>query len=218
MNGLPAEMIDRWQDRAEPAPGECLIYWHMLVGTDPGVIALARAARRKLAPFTGLHMTPYVWLHITALIIGPASEISDEHIRQMATAARRRLADVPPVTVTVGKLLFHSEAIMLAAQPGEALLPVLEAVQEATQEATGRPRRAGSKLPWIPHITIAYSTARQSAEPIISAIARSLPERKVQISTVSVVNQRGPERAWDWDTKATVRLGKVDVSGTTDRA
>ena len=42
MNGLPAEMIDRWQDRAEPAPGEGLIYWHMLVGIDPDVIALAR--------------------------------------------------------------------------------------------------------------------------------------------------------------------------------
>lgn len=27
---------------------------------------------------------------------------------------------------------------------------------------------------------------------------RSLPERKVQISTVSVVNPRGPERSWDW--------------------
>ena len=76
MNGLPAEMIDRWQDRAEPAPGEGLIYWHMLVGTDPDVIALAQEARRKLAPFTGLHLTPYAWLHMTALIAGEASEIT----------------------------------------------------------------------------------------------------------------------------------------------
>ena len=106
MNGLPAEMIDRWQDRPEPAPGEGLIYWHMLVGTDPDVIALAREARRKLAPFTGLHLTPYAWLHMTALIAGSASEISEEQIRQMATAAGRRLADVPPITVTVGKILF----------------------------------------------------------------------------------------------------------------
>ena len=58
MNGLPVEMIDRWQDRPEPAPGEGLIYWHMLVGTDPDVIALACEARRKLAPFTGLHLLP----------------------------------------------------------------------------------------------------------------------------------------------------------------
>ena len=59
MNGLPAEMIDRWQDRAEPAPDEGLIYWHMLVGTDPDVIALVQEAWRKLAQFSGLHLTPY---------------------------------------------------------------------------------------------------------------------------------------------------------------
>ena len=51
MNGLPDEMIDRWQDRAEPAPGEGLIYWHMLVGADPDVGALAQEVRRRLAPF-----------------------------------------------------------------------------------------------------------------------------------------------------------------------
>ena len=208
MSGLPAEMIDRWQDRPEPTPGEGLIYWHMLVGTDPAVIALAREARRKLAPFTGLHLTPYAWLHMTALIAGPASEISGEQIQQMAVAAGQLLEDVPPITVTVGKVLFHSEAIMLVAQPAEALLPVLEAVREATQEVIARPGRAGNKLPWTPHITIAYSTARQPAEPIITALGLSLPERKVQISTVSVVNQRGPERSWDWHPEATIRIGK----------
>ena len=207
MNALPAQMIDRWQDRAEPAPGEGLIYWHMLVGTDPDVVALASEVRRKLAPFTGLHMTPYAWLHMTALIVGSASEISNEQIRQMAAAAGRRLADIPPITVTVGKILFHPEAIMLAAQPAQALLPVLEAVREATQEVTGNPGKTGGKRPWTPHITIAYSTARQPAEPITTALGQSLPERKIQISTASVVNQRGPERSWDWHREATIRFG-----------
>lgn len=207
MKGLPPEMIDRWQDRAEPASGEGLIYWHMLVGTDPDVIALVREARRKLAPFSGLHLTPYAWLHMTALIVGPASQISDEQIQQMATAARQRLAAIPPVTVTVGKILFHPEAIMLAAQPADGLIPVQEAVREVTQEVTGSPGRAGSKLPWTPHITIAYSTARQPAQPIITALGRSLPERKVQISAISVVNQHGPERSWDWHPEATILLG-----------
>jgi 2'-5' RNA ligase len=207
MNGLPAEMIDRWQDRAEPAPGEGLIYWHMLVGTNPDVIALAQEARRKLARFSGLHFTPYAWLHMTALIAGSAREITGEQIRQMASVASRLLADIPPPTMTAGKILYHPEAIMLAAQPAEALLPVLEAVREATQAVTGSKGRAGNKLPWTPHITIAYSTARQPAEPIITALGRALPERKVQISTVSVVNQQGPERSWDWHPEATIRLG-----------
>ena len=70
MSGLPAEMTDRWQDRAEPAPGEGLIYWHMLVGLDPDVLALATDVRRRLARFPGLHMTPLAWLHMTVLIAG----------------------------------------------------------------------------------------------------------------------------------------------------
>ena len=207
MNGLPVQMIDRWQDRAEPAPGEGLIYWHMLVGTDPEVIALVREARRKLAPFTGLHLTPYAWLHITALIAGPASEISGEGARQLASVAGRLLADIPPAQVTIGEILYHPEAIMLAVRPAEALLPVLEAVREATRLVTGSPGRTGSKSSWTPHVTIAYSTTPQPAEPIINALGRTLPERKIQISQVSLVNQRGPERNWDWHPEATIRFG-----------
>jgi 2'-5' RNA ligase len=200
-------MIDRWHDRAEPGPGEGLIYWHMLVGGDPDVIALAREAQRKLTPFTGLHMTPNAWLHITALIAGSASEISEEQIRQMAAIARKHLADTPPISVTVGKILYHREAIMLAVQPAEALLPVLDAAREATDQVTGTLARNGNELPWTPHITIAYSTSRQPAEPIITALGRSLPKRKIRIKELSLVNQRGPERKWDWHPEATVRLG-----------
>src|SRR5467141_1242889 len=78
MSGLPDEMINRWHDRAEPAAGEGLIYWHMLVGADPDVHALALEARRRLAPFAGLHLTPPEWLHMTVLIAGLASEIDSD--------------------------------------------------------------------------------------------------------------------------------------------
>ena len=96
---------------------------------------------------------------------------------------------------------------MLAARPAEALAPVLEAAKHATREVTGSPGQVGNKLPWTPHVTIAYSTARQPDGPIISALSQSLPERKVRISSVSLVNQIGPERSWNWRPEATVRLG-----------
>ena len=96
---------------------------------------------------------------------------------------------------------------MLAVQPAEALAPVRNVVKAATSEVTGSSCGAGNKLPWTPHITIAYSTARQPAAPIIAALGRSLPERSVQISAVSVVNQQGPERSWDWHPEATIRFG-----------
>ena len=208
MNGLPDEMIDRWHDRVEPAAGEGLCYWHMLVGADPGVRAMAHEARRRLAPFAGLHLTPPERLHMTVLIAGLASEIGRDQAERMAAAAARILADVPPITVTIGKILYHPEAIMLAARPADALMPVLEAAREATRQVTGNPGRSGSKLAsWTPHVTIAYSTARQPAGPIINALGMALPERDVMITAVSLVNQRGAERDWNWHELCSARWG-----------
>jgi hypothetical protein len=61
MNALPTEMIDRWQKRAEPAPGKGLVYWHMLLGDHADVVAMASSAQQRLAAFTHLHMTPLRW-------------------------------------------------------------------------------------------------------------------------------------------------------------
>jgi len=208
MSGLPVEMVDRWQDRAEPAPGEGLVYWHMLIGADPDVHALVQEAQRRLAPFSGLHLTPLEWLHMTALIAGPADQLSKEQVREMADAAEQTLAAIPPITVSVGKILYHPEAIMLAARPADALKPVLRAAKKATRQVTGSLGRSGSKLAsWTPHITIAYSTARQPAGPIISALGMSLPELRVKIRAVSLVNQQGAERNWDWEPLAAARIG-----------
>lgn len=208
MSPLPAELTDRWQDRAEPAPGQGLVYWHMLVGRHPQVTALARDAQRRLAAFTGLHMTPLEWLHMTALIAGPADQISARDCDRMAAAAARLLAGTAPITVTFGKVLYHPEAIMLAATPPDALAPVRDAVRQATREVAGTNGQAAHAGPWTPHVTVCYSTSRQPAGPVIEALGRRLPPAEVQISDVSLVIQHGPERQWDWQPAATVRLGE----------
>jgi 2'-5' RNA ligase len=204
---LPTEMIDRWEHRADQAPGEGLVYWHMLLGSHPEVVELARTAQDRLSAFSGLHHTPLNWLHMTALIAGPAEEITEPQISQMAEAATRLLASTPPIRVTFSKVLYHPEAIMIAATPPEALAPIAEAAKTATQEVTSTPGRPGNKLPWTPHITIAYSTARRPAAPIIQALGRELPEVSVEIPAISLVVQQGPERSWDWRRVATARIG-----------
>ncbi len=204
MNGLPTEMIDRWEHRAEPAPGEGLIYWHMLLGDNPEAVSIATHAQQRLAPFSGLHMTPLKWLHMTAMIAGPAQEISGEQVELMAAAAARRLAAIEPSSVTLSRVLYHPEAIMLAARPADALIPFLEAALEATQEVTGTDGRAGNKLPFTPHVTISYSESRQPAQPLIDALGLELPARQIQVGAISIVNQHGPERNWDWHVMARI--------------
>lgn len=170
MSPLPAEFTNRRRDRAEPAPGEGLVYWHMLVGGYPEGVAIAPEAQKRLASFSGLHMTP--------LIAGPASLISEEKISRMAKSASRLLAGTGPVTVALGEVLYHPEAIVLAATPVTALAPVREAALAATREITGTGGPEESTAQWRPHVTVCYSTSRQPAEPVIAALGRSLPEHR----------------------------------------
>ena len=76
--GLPDQMTDRWRNRPEPAPGEGVVSWHMLMRDYPEVVDLARRAQRRLAGFDGLHMTPLRWLHVTTLLAGPAADFAPD--------------------------------------------------------------------------------------------------------------------------------------------
>ena len=60
---------------------------------------------------------------------------------------------------------------------------------------------------WIPHVTVAYSTEDQPADPIIAALGRELPECPVMIDAIHLVAQHGPERAWNWQSLARITLG-----------
>ena len=172
----------------------------------PQVLDLARDAQQRLAQFPGLHMTPLERLHMTTLLAGPADHFSPGQLQQMITIASAMLADTPAITVTVGGFLYHPEAIMLAVRPRQALASVHNAVQVATQAVTGGHDPHDNSLPWIPHITVCYSTADQAMAPIVAALEPQQRQWQIQIRTVSLVIQRGPERLWDWRTIGAVRL------------
>ncbi|MCG5220316.1 2'-5' RNA ligase family protein [Streptosporangium sp. KLBMP 9127] len=198
MSPLPVEMVDRWRDRAEPQPGEGTFYWHMLVGRYPQVRAIAREAQDRLTQFSGLHFTPAKWLHMTALAVSSTDSMSLDQGHAILVETSRLLATAPPIPVTLSRILYHPQAIMLAAEPSALLQPVRDAVQSATQAITGRQGNTEGPTAWTPHVTIAYSTADQPAAPLIDALGRRLPPCDVTIDSVSLVIQHGPERLWDW--------------------
>jgi hypothetical protein len=138
MTALPTQMIDRWQHRADPAPGEGTVYWHMPMDGYPEVVSLARSARQRLAPFGGLHMTPLERLHMTTMVAGPVSDFTADQLERMARTAADLLSTMPPAAVTVGRILYHPEAIMLGVSPAKALLPIRNAAVTATRLVTGR--------------------------------------------------------------------------------
>jgi 2'-5' RNA ligase len=201
-------MVDRWADPAGAAAGDNAVYWHMLLGDHAEVRHLAALARMRLAGFGGLHFTPDEWLHITTVAAGPREKFSDPQLAEIAETAAEMLSGLEPVTVNLGKILYHPQAIMLAVHPAKALEPVRAAVARATGPAATK----GVTSPWIPHATIAYSTASQPAGPLIGALGTELPSRTMTIKSVSLVIQRGPEQSWDWEPVNTVEFSSTKAN------
>ena len=212
MSKLPTQFVDRWENRAEPGPGQGVVYWHMLMDGYPEVAEIAREAQQRLAHFNGLHMTPLKWLHMTTLIAGPAHAILGGQLAEMMRLASQDLAKIRPIRITLGEILYHPQAIMLGVTPTHALDSVLQAARSATRAATGRDGIMQSSAGWTPHITLCYSTSQQPAKPIITALGDEVPDRDIDISTVSLVIQRGPERQWDWHPVGTVRFGSANTA------
>ena len=202
MTRLPSQMADRWQGRAEPSPGQGMLYWHILLGDSPQVRELASIARERLACFSGLHFTPERWLHVTTLAVGLVEEFTEAGVGNMVRRATGFLSDIPPVRIVLGKVLYHPEAIALGMEPTGALDPVRDAVPSAV--TNGQEKEHGS---WVPHVTLAYSTSVQPAAPIIAALGRKLPEHGVSVDRVNLILQEGPERLWNWRSVAEVSLG-----------
>ncbi|MFC9976843.1 2'-5' RNA ligase family protein [Spirillospora sp. NPDC127200] len=198
MSPLPRQMINRWQNRAEPGPGQGTIYWHILLGDQPEARNAAHAAQKRLANFSGLHMPPADWLHITTLVVGPTDEIATEQQQDMLAAASELLAELPPVDITLDRILYHPEAIAVEVQPVGPLRNIRKAIQTATLKATGRKGDTEGPAQWTPHMTLAYSETEQPAEPLITALGRELPTHEFTINAVTLVAQQGPERLWDW--------------------
>ena len=208
MSPLPGQFTHRWGDHREGPSYEDSVCWHLLLGSDAGARAVVADVQQRIARFGGMHMTPVQWLHVTVLLVGPTAALRRDDIREMLATARARLAQTPPVTVTLGRFLYSPEGIALAVSPAGALSPVLAAAQAATWEVTGTSGSAGDEASALPpHLTVCYSTGEQPAAPVIAELGKAIPACEVTIDRVSLVVQNGPEQLWDWRIAGTAPLG-----------
>ncbi|MCW2933340.1 MAG: hypothetical protein JWM19_4302 [Actinomycetia bacterium] len=199
MSPLPEQFSGRWNGSRPRVSYEDAVCWHLLLGGHAEIRATATDARQRLARFTGLHMTPLRWLHITVLRVGTADRITEGDMERMLAGARAALADTSPITVTLQRVVYHPEAIALSAVPAAALEPIFDAARLVTREALGADAAGdGYGEEWMPHLTLCYSTAEQPAAPVIAGLGRTLPACKVTIGEMSLVVQDGPEHLWNW--------------------
>jgi hypothetical protein len=144
---------------------------------------------------------------MTVFLAGPAEGFTRDQMTAMAETAAEDLRETKPIEVDLGRILYHPEAVMLAVEPTDKLRPIRDAARRATAVAIGQeapPEESASA--WTPHMTVSYSTADQPAEPIISALGKDVPTRRIAIDQLNLVVQWGPERLWDWETVGIVEL------------
>ena len=92
MSPLPAQFTDRWGDHREAPSFQDAVCWHLLLGDQAPVRALARDAQQRLARFSGLHLTPLRWLHVTVFPAGSATGITEGSMNEMLSRARLPLS------------------------------------------------------------------------------------------------------------------------------
>ncbi len=196
MSPLPAQLTNHWYQRPGRVPGRELYHWHMLFHDQPSVHELAAAAQKRLAGQEGLDLIEMPWLHMTTYVVGFADEVPGSAVEVMTADARKRLSVVAPIQVSLERVFYASNAIVLPVDPPGALSPVLDAVQAAAR-AAGCEGHPGTD-PWRPHVSVAYSNATIPAAPIIAALGRSLPKTEIVIRSVSLVAQTQVGRSWQW--------------------
>jgi 2'-5' RNA ligase len=205
MSPFPVQMEDHWVSEPGADPARTQLMWFVTFRDHPEVAEMVAAAQERLAGISGLDLVPRDWLHMTTVVGGFSDEITVDQAEAMSDHARRLLSPVPPVRITLGRILYHPRAIMLDARPHDALDAVVQAVQHATRLATGSEGRLYHN-PWVPHITVAYSNTSGPAAPVIEALGRELPSREVAVKSISLISQ-APEQLWTWDSISEVQLG-----------
>jgi 2'-5' RNA ligase len=210
MSPLPTQMVDHWWQRPGRRPDRELYHWHMLFNDQPAVRELAAKAQDRLMGLPGLDMVPIRWLHLTTYIVGFVDEVPDSKVEAMVGEARRLLARILPIPVSLGRVFYHPEAVILPVEPVGVLNPVLHAVRAASDFA-GCVGRTDTN-PWQPHISVAYGNGVSPAAPIVAALGRSLPPVHVPFRSVSLVAQTQVGKTWQWRPVVEVPLAGKPVT------
>jgi hypothetical protein len=106
----------------------------------------------------------------------------------------------------VGKLLFHTEAVVLGIRPPRALDPVRHGIREAVAE-TVTAHQLDDEPEWTPHVSIAYSNTEGPAGPILAALRPRPVPRSVVIREVHLVAQVRDSHLYRWEQLTAVPLG-----------
>jgi 2'-5' RNA ligase len=200
------EVSYHWWWRPGWRVGRRFYTFHATFAGVPEVQALAAEARDRIAGLPGLDLIPGKWLHLTMQGIGFTDEVSDADLSGILSAAKARLARVPPVALAIGPPVVAGEGVTCWASPPRALDPARDAVRAGITDAWGQ-HRVPETADWSAHVSVAYASADAPGEPIEAALGGLDDTAEVTIKTVDLIRLGRDQHAYEWETVASLPLG-----------
>jgi len=197
-----------WWWRPGWRPGRRFYTVHATFAGAPAVQALTAKARDRLAGLPGLDLIPGQWLHLTMQGIGFADEVNDADLSAIITAAKARLAAVPPVTVVIGPPAVAGEGVACWASPPRALDPVRDAVRAGIADVWG-PDRVPEAVARSAHVSVAYASADGPGEPIEAALGGFADTAEATIEAVDLIRLGRDHQLYEWETITSLPLSSM---------
>lgn len=191
----------------EGVPGPLGYYWFLTFERLPDLHAAAETCQRFIDPLYFEH-TPIRGLHLTLDRIARVGASTPEQRRSVATAARRVLAEHPPLVMTVDEVTHLRGAIGFILEPAERISAVRELVRAATLSVLpDAPVKDSSSAP---HVTIAYPKF-EGLQKVAAATAGGIdvPIVGVEMAVAEVVMVALERRGYGyrWTEVGRARLG-----------
>jgi hypothetical protein len=202
------QIADHWWWRPGWGQGTRFYTFHFTFQDQPVIQEHAAKARAQLEGLPGLDLVPGQWLHLTTQGVGFADKVSDDDLTAIVSAARRHLATVAPVPVSVGPPVVASEGIACWVGPDGALDPARDAIRAAIGDVWG-----SDQVPegpdWTPHVSVAYSNVSGPADIYETALDRQASAASATLGAAQLIRLGRDRRLYEWETIATLPLGET---------
>lgn len=192
---------DQVRSHARWRSGRVTMAWLLPLADHNGLRRLVNQYQYALRELPGFDLVPLEWMHILVQEVGVLDAIPRDREQPLLDAARKRLAEAPPMTLAFHRAVVLPESLVLPAEPHSSLLDLRSAIRAASAEAL-----PGVELPSEPeetdkHVTLAYSSSVGPAVFAVAALENTAVEpTTARIQGVSLVELSRDHFCGEWQT------------------
>ncbi|GAB6900129.1 2'-5' RNA ligase family protein [Kineosporia succinea] len=193
---------DHWVEMPEWQPGREL--WAFYLTFADAHALHARVARDQAALTRVHHLDPIPRprLHLSVQGIAFRDLVHDAEIERLADVVREAVSRRPLPRLLAGPAANDYDAVSLPVQPAAEIVALRDLVRLTAYDLIGPERiyqLPESESGFVPHVSIAYSSAEISGEELAAGLEHTSPETtEIDVRHLSLVALRRANRAWSW--------------------